>query len=129
MLYEQKNEAALIARLRATLACPLTIAQFRQRPQDFARQRLLTFSRLTVLILRGHKLALQNALNKLFGALADLFHVPTVSAYCQARHKLKPELFAHLNEVVCQDFYQLAGDEGSVQGWRAITCWLPTALI
>jgi Transposase DDE domain len=118
MLYEQKNEAAMIAHLRTTLDSPLTIEQFRQRPQDFSRQRLLTFARLTVLILRGYKLALQNALNKLFSALADLFRVPTASAYCQARQKLKPELFAHLNEVVCQDFYQLAGGEGAVQGWR-----------
>src|ERR1041384_4641797 len=118
MLYEQKNEAAMMAHLRATLDSPLTIEQFRQQPQDFSRQRLLTFARLTVLILRGHKLALQNALNKVFAALADLFRVPTASAYCQARLKLKPEVFAHLNEIVCQDFYQLAGQEGSVQSWR-----------
>lgn len=63
-------------------------------------------------------MSLQNALNKLFLALADLFHVPTASAYCQARRKLKPELFAHLNEQVCRDFYQLAGAEGEVRLWR-----------
>lgn len=76
-------------------------------------------SRLTLLILRGHKLSLQNALNKVFSALADLFRVPTASAYCQARQKLKPELFAHLNEQVCRDFYQLAGKEGEVRLWRS----------
>ena len=64
-------------------------------------------------------MALQNALNKVFAALADLFHVPTASAYCQARQKLKPELFAHLNEQVCNDFYQLAGPEGEVLLWRS----------
>jgi hypothetical protein len=108
----------MIAHLRAILDNPLTIARFRQQPQDFSRQRLLTLARLTVLILRGHKLALQNALNKVFSALAQVFRVPSASAYCQARQKLKPELFAHLNEVVCQDFYQLAGAEGQVQRWR-----------
>jgi hypothetical protein len=118
MLYEQKNETAMIVHLRTILASRLTIEQFRQRPGDFSRQRLLTFARLTVLILRGHKLALQNALNKAFAALADLFRVPTASAYCQARQKLKPELFAHLNQIVCQDFYQLAGAEGALQRWR-----------
>jgi hypothetical protein len=118
MLYEQKNEAAMIEHLRAILDSPLTIEQFRQQPQDFSRQRLLTLARLTVLILRGHKLALQNALNKVFSALAQVFRVPTASAYCQARQKLKPELFVYLNETVCQDFYQLAGAEGAVQRWR-----------
>lgn len=63
-------------------------------------------------------MSLQNALNKLFLALADLFHVPTASAYCQARQKLKPELFAYLNEQVCRDFYQLAGADGEVRLWR-----------
>ena len=63
-------------------------------------------------------MAFQNALNKVFSSLADLFRVPTASAYCQARLKLKPELFAHLNEIVCQDFYRLAGEEGSLQLWR-----------
>jgi hypothetical protein len=105
--------------LRATLESPLTIEEFRQHERDFSRQRLLSFSRLTLLILRGHKLSLQNALNKVFTSLADLFHVPTASAYCQARRKLKPELFVRLNEQVCQDFYQLAGAEGSVQRWRS----------
>lgn len=64
-------------------------------------------------------MSLQNALNKVFTSLADLFHVPTASAYCQARRKLKPELFIHLNEQVCQDFYQLAEAEGSLQRWRS----------
>jgi hypothetical protein len=64
-------------------------------------------------------MSLQNALNKVFTSLADLFDIPTASAYCQARRKLKPELFIHLNEQVCQDFYQLAGAEGSVQRWRS----------
>ena len=64
-------------------------------------------------------MALQNALNKLFSALADLFHVPSASAYCQARQKLKPELFAYLNEQVCEDFYELAFPEGEVRLWRS----------
>lgn len=104
--------------LRTTLESPLTIKQFRQLERDFSRQRLLTLACVVVLILRGHKLAFQNALNKVFASLADLFRVPTASAYCQARQKLKPELLAHLNEVVCQDFYQLAAAEGSLQLWR-----------
>ena len=64
-------------------------------------------------------MSLQNALNKVFLALADLFRLPTASAYCQARQKLKPELFAYLNEQVCRDFYHLAGAEGELRLWRS----------
>ncbi len=49
--------------------------------KHFTRQRLLTFARVLVLILRGHKLALQNALNKLFAALGQVEQVPGASAY------------------------------------------------
>ncbi len=71
-----------------------------------------------MLILRGHKLSLQNALNKCFTALGEVFGVPSASAYCHARQKLRPELFAHLNELSCRDFYQLSEADGLVRGWR-----------
>lgn len=76
-------------------------------------------------MLRGHKLALQNALNKVFSALGEVFSVPTASAYSQARQKLKPELFSHLNQVVCNDFYQLYDKESLVERWhghRLLAC-------
>ena len=84
-----------------------TRERFRQAKTHFTRERVLSFGMVAVLILRGHKVSLQNALNKFFGALGEVFRVPTASAYCQARQKVKPELFRHLNEVVCQDFYEL----------------------
>ena len=70
------------------------------------------------MILRGHKFSIQNALNKFFGALGKVFAVPTPSAYSHARQKLKPEIFIHLNEIVCEDFYQLYGAEDEVKTWR-----------
>ena len=70
------------------------------------------------MILRGHKFSIQNALNKFFGALGQVFSVPTPSAYSHARKKLKPEVFIHLNEVVCEDFYQLYGADSEVKTWR-----------
>jgi hypothetical protein len=72
---------------------------------------------VAVLILRGHKLSLQNTLNKFFSALGEVFPVPTTSAYCQARQKVQPELFRHLNEVVGQDFYELYGADHQVKLW------------
>jgi Transposase DDE domain len=79
---------------------------------------VLSFSCLVLLILRGHKLSLQNALNKLFSALGKVFSVPTASALCQARQKLNPEIFQYLNEIVCTDFYTLSEEE-EVQRWRS----------
>ena len=104
--------------VRTSLQCPLVIAHCRQRPQDFTRQRLLSFGGLCLVILRGHKLSFQNALNKVFHALSDLFGVPTPSAYSHARQKLKPEVFTHLNRSLWTGFYQLAEADDEVQRWR-----------
>jgi hypothetical protein len=76
------------------------------------------FTTVAILILRGHKLSLQNALNRVFAALGAVFCVPTASAYSQARQKLKPELFIELNESVRDDFYQLYEEDGAVKRWR-----------
>jgi hypothetical protein len=95
-----------------------TSAEYRQEIKDFTRKRVLTFGRVAILILRGHKISLQNALNKFFGAMGEVFSVPTASALSQARQKIRPELFVRLNEVVVGDFYQLYGADGEVRLWR-----------
>ena len=69
-------------------------------------------------ILRGHKFSLQNALNKVFETLGKLRQTPTNSALCQARQKIQPELFVHLQQAVRDDFYQLYGQDGEVLTWR-----------
>lgn len=100
------------------LRADATRERFRLRERDFTRERVLTFARVAAFILRGHKLSLQNTLNKCFSALGQVFRVPSASAYCQARQKLAPELFAHLNTITCTDFYQLYGADGEVASWR-----------
>jgi hypothetical protein len=102
---------ALICKLQQTLCDPETAASFRVSPADWTRQRTLTFKTVAILILLGHKQSLQNTLNKCFKALGLVRQVPTASALCQARQKLKPELFLHLNAVVTQHFYQLPSIE------------------
>lgn len=104
--------------MRAALHDPLTRKRFRSCYKHFSRSRCLTFAHVAVLILRGHKLALQNALNKVFHSLGLLFQVPTASALSQARQKLDPDLFIYLNDLVCRDFYQLYEAEGFVQRWH-----------
>ena len=104
--------------MKRRLSADKTREKYRVHPQDFTRQRVLSFSRVAILILRGHKLSLQNALNRVFTALGKVFAVPTDSAYCQARQKLRPELFIDLNQVACQDFYRLYGADNEVLTWR-----------
>jgi hypothetical protein len=81
----------------------------------------LTFAVVVILILQGHKQAFQNALNRLFSALGKARKVPTASALCQARGKLKPEFFVHLNGVVTQSFYQLPTADVTQDGQRDST--------
>lgn len=94
------------------------MARYRVRAQDWSRQRTLTFLRVVTLILAGHKHALQNALNRFFRALGLLLEVPTASAYSQARQKVEPALFQHLNMVVVEKFYALYASAGGVKRWQ-----------
>lgn len=95
-----------------------TRTQFRRRPTDFTRQRQLSFARVAVLLLRGHKVSEQNALNKVFDELDALTELPSASAYCQARQKLDPQLFAELNHQVVTDFYALSQTDASLVRWQ-----------
>ena len=79
------------------------VQRFRVKATDFTRQRVLSWRTVVVLILSGHKVSMQNALNKFFRVLGQLAHVVTASAYSQARQKVQPEVFVHLNEVACQE--------------------------
>jgi len=69
-------------------------------------------------MLSGKKLSLQNALNKFFTLMGKVFQVPTAAAYCQAKQKVKAEVFQHLTQSVSQDFYRLYGMEGQVERWH-----------
>lgn len=95
-----------------------TRRDFRVAPQDFTRSRLLPLPVVALSILRGHKVSQQNTLHKVFRDFDELAVVPTASAYCQARQKLRPELFAHLNQVVVTDFYRAEEARGGVRRWH-----------
>jgi hypothetical protein len=78
----------------------------------------LNFAKVVVLMLSGHKFSLQNALNKFFSRLGVVFSTPTASAYCQAKQKVKAEVFVHLNDVLTDDFYQLYEMDNQVLRWH-----------
>ena len=56
--------------------------------------------------------------HKFFSVLGEVFKVPSGSAYCQAKQKVKPEIFVHLTERLNEDFYQLYGADEEVELWR-----------
>ena len=103
--------------LRELISSTALCEEYRKSSKDFTRQRVLLFSYLVVLMLSGHKLSLQNALNKFFKSLGQVFKVTSASAYCQSRQKVKAEVFIHLNNSVRDDFYQLDGAAGKVEKW------------
>lgn len=92
--------------------------RFRVKARDFTRQRALSWERVIVLILRGHKVSLQTALNKVFEALGRVWEVVTASAYSQARQKVQPEVFVHLNAVACEEYYTRYGADEEVELWH-----------
>jgi Transposase DDE domain len=104
--------------LRDELQADKTRINFRVKPQDFTRNRKLTLPIVALSILRGHKVSQQNALNKVFRELDQLEATPTASAYCQARQKLRPELFVRLNQIVVEKFYHLYEADGAVKRWH-----------
>jgi hypothetical protein len=70
-----------------------------------------------VLMLRGQKVSLQTAVNKFFSALGRVWDVVTASAYSQARQKVQPEVFVHLNTVMCEEFYTRYEADNEVVRW------------
>ena len=94
------HDLELITILRQAIHARETVHRFRVAARDWTRQRKLPFALVLLLIVRGHKLPLQHALNMVFGTLDTLADLPTASAYSQARRKLKPEVFLYLNQLV-----------------------------
>jgi hypothetical protein len=94
------------------------VKRFRVKATDFTRKRVLSWQAVVVLILSGHKVSLQNALNKFFRVLGRLTDVVTASAYSQARQKVQPAVFVHLNAVACEEYYRRYGADHEVALWH-----------
>jgi hypothetical protein len=89
----------LVELLRARLRDPAFVARHRRRPQDFTRQRVLTFDLVMLLILQKSVKSIQRHLNEFLARLADGAAVApvTANAWPQARAKLQPSAFVELN--------------------------------
>lgn len=113
-----KKDCRIVRRLRDELHGSRLRESYRVSPGDFSRQPILTFANVATLILRGHQVSEQNGLNKFFRELGTPEVVMTGSAYCQARQKLRPELFIHLNKCVVEEFRDASQADQSWQSWR-----------
>ena len=113
-----KKDCRIVARVRAELHAQVTQAEFRRAEGAFSRKPKLTFARVATLILRGRQVSQQNAVNKFFRELGEPELEVTGAAYCQARQKLKPELFVHLNDCVVADFTTLSHLDGTWREWH-----------
>lgn len=114
----RKKAVEIISLVKAQLSSPAVIERYRAKACDFTRERKLPFGKVAVLLLQGHKFPMQNTLNQCAKALDEVAQVPTASAYCQARRKLKPELFIYLNEVVTTRYTELSREDASLRLWH-----------
>lgn len=108
----------LIETLRGRLRDPGFLARHRVRPQDFTRQRQLSFTVVMLFILQKTVKSIQRHLHEFLDDLAqgEIFEPVTSGAVTHARAKLKDSAFIELNrDCVLPAVY---GSERPVQRWR-----------
>jgi hypothetical protein len=108
----------LIQALRAKLRDQNFLARHRVRPQDFSRQRQLTFPLLMLFLLQQTAKSIQRHLHEFLDDLAqgEIFEPVTSGAVTHARAKLKETAFIELNkECVLKTIY---GPEHTIRRWR-----------
>ena len=84
------------------------VAKHRERPQDFTRERALSFPDVTILVLGHLRCSIHTELERFFERFQGLPSV-SPSAFSQARLKLLPSAFIALRQVVVDQFYKKGG--------------------
>ena len=109
---------ALIEALRAKLLDPQFIARHRVRPEDFTRQRQLTFPVVMLFILQKTVKSIQRHLHEFLDELGggQLFEPVTAGAWTHARAKLKHTAFIELNQQVVLP--AVNQEDQPLQRWR-----------
>ena len=86
---------------------------YKATPRSFGREKSknskgLTFENTTSLILKGIKTSYKSELDTFFNSNLDLHpdDLPTASAFCQARAKVKHEVFVDLNKTLLDSYYK-----------------------
>jgi hypothetical protein len=93
---------------------------YRQKPTDFVRERVLSFSKVVVglinLMNRSIAVEVAKLLEHLHGMVTPLC---SKQAFSKQRQKLKPEAFVALNQQLIADFYA-DGDFSKFHGFRLL---------
>jgi len=90
----------------------------RVRPQDFTRQRTLSFARVMVLVLQKTVRSIQLHLHDFFGELGEEMDSVSASAWTQARAKLKHTAMVELNEKAILEQVYGPGSDFGLRSWR-----------
>jgi hypothetical protein len=108
----------LVESLRAKLYDEQFIARHRVRPQDFTRQRQLTFPVVMLFVLQKTVKSIQRHLHEFLDEIAggQLFEPVTAGAWTHARAKLKHTAFIELNQQVVLPAVEQQSQE--LQRWR-----------
>lgn len=111
-----------INHLRSILGSEEFLKRHRRQPQDFSRQRVLTFCTVVLFLINMIKRALQDELDEFFklleqGPIAQ--RVVSKSAFSQARQKLTHTAFIELNQSQVAYYYEHFEPQ-RWQGWRLL---------
>lgn len=112
--------ATFFESLRNQLSAGKFIARNRVRPQDFTRQRQLTFPVIMLFTLQKTAKSLQRHLHEFLDELAggELFEPVTASAFTHARAKLKHTAFIELNRDCVLPFIYGNTQWTDLKRWR-----------
>jgi hypothetical protein len=110
----------LIQNLRRQLCDRLFIQRHRVRPEDFTRERQLTFPVVMLFVLQKTVKSIQRHLHEFLNELAGdgVFEPVTAGAWTHARAKLKHTAFIELNEATVLPSVYGAEAEPRLRQWR-----------
>jgi hypothetical protein len=97
-----------------------TPQKYLTRPgKDFTKARILSLKRMTCLTLGLLKKSLNVELAQFFSLLDTDERIPTKSAFCQARDKIKPKYYMDLFEASATHFYE----NFKGKRWKGMRLW------
>ena len=108
-------------RLRELLIDEGFQARHKHKPQDFTRERKLTFITVVIGLINLLNRSLAVELNKLLGLLQGKGQCCSKQAFSQQREKLAPSAFIALNDSLIEEFYR-DGFFEHFHGLRLLAC-------
>ena len=111
---------AMVNQLRARLHAPEFSRRHRVRPEDFTRQRVLTFVRVGLLILQKSTKAVHVHVREFLSQFAENGVEPSVTGggWTQARAKLRHTAFVELNQQVLLPSAYAPAQAAGLRLWR-----------